>query len=210
MTTATRGLPGQQAPEGGVELTDEELSAVQGRLAKAFGAAVPLLKEGETLTSGPEGASGVWRNIGGNPVFISVDTAAGESVPEAVRREVGRKGGAIGAAGIGRPTQGIGPDILKPGGPGTEPRDLGTVLAETPDAATRKALVDADRSLTPAQKAALVDTELKHDHLPGEGAARWTPERRILHDRLLSEAEGSISRRRSGRRSGTPGRGRSS
>lgn len=188
-----RGLPGQQKAEGGVELTDEELSAVQGRLAKAFGAAVPLLKEGEMLTSGPEGQSGVWRSIGGNPVFISVDVAGGESVPEAVRREVGKQGGASGVAQGGRPQQQVSQDILKPGGVGRETQDIGTVLAETPDAETRKALVDADRSLTPAQKAALTDTELKYDHLPGEGASRWTPERRALHDKLLSEAEGTYT-----------------
>jgi len=51
---------------------------------RSYAKPVEALKKGEVLEIGPDGKSGVWRNIGGNPIFIVV--AKGESVPEAVRR----------------------------------------------------------------------------------------------------------------------------
>ena len=45
------------------------------------------MKKGEVLEIGPEGKRGVWRNVGGTPIFIEVQK--GESVPEAVKRETG-------------------------------------------------------------------------------------------------------------------------
>ena len=44
---------------------------------------VTLYEPGETLTVGPEGQNGVWRTIGGNPIFIAVK--AGQGIADAVR-----------------------------------------------------------------------------------------------------------------------------
>ena len=52
--------------------------------AKPYAAPIDPLKKGETIEIGPEGKRGVWRTIGGNPIFIEVEK--GESIPEAVRR----------------------------------------------------------------------------------------------------------------------------
>ncbi|MCI0407557.1 MAG: DUF935 family protein [Acidobacteria bacterium] len=147
-------------------LIDEVLAAQTKRTFQA----VPLLKEGETLQIGPEGQHGVWRNIGGNPIFIEV--GEGESVPEAIREELGKRGG---AKSVVDPT--------------VKDRPIAEVLAETLDPKVRKAVAASDPTLTPQQRALVEDTEERYDRRPGEGSLRWAPERRALHDQLLADTE---------------------
>lgn len=51
---------------------------------KTYQQPLEALKKGEVLVIGPEGKRGVWRDIGGNPVFVEVQQ--GESVPKAIKR----------------------------------------------------------------------------------------------------------------------------
>jgi len=51
---------------------------------RAYAGKPDALRKGEEIGFGPGGKRGVWRTIGGNPIFIEV--RKGESVPQAVRR----------------------------------------------------------------------------------------------------------------------------
>lgn len=96
--------------------------------ARKYAPSVEALKEGEVLEIGPDGKRGVWRSIGGNPIFIEV--AKGESVPKAVRRvqegaNSGREAGKGAGSAAGRSADFLkGKSLVRDPGQAVEVSDL--------------------------------------------------------------------------------------
>lgn len=114
------------------------------------------LKEQEEISFGPEGKRGIWRTISGEPIFIAME--AGESIPEAVRRQTGEAKKAFDEIGYSDKLVGAADDLGK----------AKALAAQVP----------------PELRGLLTPTFVLHRTPEGE----WTPERQTLHENMFRKA----------------------